>query len=396
MTSPQFSPAGRTDPDQEHYRILLVEDDAGDALLVEELLADTKLGHSLTWVPTMAAAMDQVGRAAPDCILLDLHLPDAHGVPAVTAVQAACPHAAVVVLTGLAETTAGSQAVAGGAQDYLVKGHVEPELLTRVIRYAVHRKAAERATAELRENRLQAAENIRLERGLLPAPLLRTDDVTATTRYLPGRQRALLGGDFLDVVQTADGQVHAVIGDVSGHGADEAALGVCLRITWRALTLSGQRGTALLSYLEQVMVAERPRADMFTTVTTVAIDPAARRATLHLAGHHEPLLLTGRTAQQVSCAHGIALGVAPGLEHWPATTADLPPSGALLLYTDGLTEGYRGPGSERLDVTGLIELITQAAPRPTDVLLDQVVSSAQTLNAGRHADDLAVLHLAWR
>jgi len=396
MTTPQPAPTSRTAPDQEHYRILLVEDDAGDALLVEELLADTKLAHSLTWVPTMAAAMDQVGQAAPDCILLDLHLPDAHGIPAVTAVQAACPHAAVIVLTGLAETTAGAQAVAGGAQDYLVKGHVDPDLLTRVIRYAVHRKNAERATAELRENRLHAAENTRLERGLLPAPLLRTDEVTPTTRYLPGRQRALLGGDFLDVVQTPDGTVHAVIGDVSGHGPDEAALGVCLRITWRALTLSGQRGTALLGYLEQVLVAERLRTDMFATVTTLTIDPQARQATLHLAGHHEPLLLTDRTAQEVTAAHGIALGIAPGLNHWPATTMDLPRAGALMLYTDGLTEGYRGPGSERLDVPGLLELITQSAPAPTDVFLDQVVSRAHDLNAGRHADALAILHLAWR
>lgn len=388
-------PAPSTPPGPDDYRILLVEDDAGDAMLVEELLTDTALGHTLTIAATMAEAVHETGRSVPDCILLDLHLPDAHGIDAVRTIQAACPHAGIIVLTGLAETTAGASAVANGAQDYLVKGHVEPGLLNRAIRYAVHRKQAERATAELRESRLHAAENVRLERGLLPAPLLRTRAVVPTSRYLPGRQRALLGGDFLDVVQTPDGLVHATIGDVSGHGPDEAALGVCLRITWRALTLSGQRGAALLEYLEEVLVAERPRNDMFATVTTVTIDPHARTATVHLAGHHEPLLLVGRTAEEVKAAHGLALGIAPGLGQWAATDLVLPPNSALMLYTDGLSEGYRGPGAERLDVEGLLGLISTTPPGAADEFLDHLITTAQTLNAGRHADDLAILHLAW-
>ena len=384
----------------ESHRILLVEDDAADAVLVEELLADTRLDHVLTWVQTLAAAVQEIGRQAPDCVLLDLHLPDAHGIAAVRAVQAACPDAAVIVLTGLAETTAGSAAVTNGAQDYLVKGHVEPELLNRVIRYAVHRKSAERSNAELRENRLRAAENARLERGLLPEPMVHDTDIVITTRYLPGRERALLGGDFLDVVQTLDGMVHAVIGDVSGHGPDEAALGVCLRITWRALTLAGQRDTELLDLLEQVLVAERPRDDMFATATILTIDPAARTATLHLAGHHEPLLCTAHTATEVTAAHGIALGIARGLGRWYPTTVALPAEGALLLYTDGLTEGYTGAGEERLEASGLIDLIRDTRADDTraddiDGFLDHLIATAQRLNAGRHADDLAVLHLSW-
>ena len=380
----------------ETYRLLLVEDDAADALLVEELLIDTRLTHTLTWRPTLAAALADAADSTPHCILLDLHLPDATGTPAIRTIQDAYPHTAVIVLTGLAEDRAGSQAVAQGAQDYLVKGQVTPDLLDRVIRYAIHRKQAERATAELRENRLRASENTRLERGLLPQPLLHTNDLTVTSRYLPGRQRALLGGDFLDVVQTADGTVHAVIGDVSGHGPDAAALGVSLRITWRALTLAGLQGTALLDLLERVLVAERPRADMFATCTTLTLDRDRRNATLHLAGHHEPLLLTRAAASEVEAAHGIALGIAPGSGHWHPTRIPLPEGSGLLLYTDGLTEGYNGPGQERLGTEGLIELIARTPhPDAPDQLLEHLVNVVNDLNAARHSDDLAILHLTW-
>ena len=378
------------------YRILLVEDDAGDALLVEELLADTDLAHTLVWTQTLAAALAEARRRPPDCVLLDLHLPDANGIAAIRTLDAACPHTAVVVLTGLAESTAGASAVANGAQDYLVKGQVTADLLDRVIRYAVHRELADRAAVELRENRLHASENARLERGLLPTPLLRSDRVTATTRYLPGRQRALLGGDFLDVVQDDDGLVHAVIGDVSGHGPDEAALGVLLRITWRALTLAGHRGGELLDVLERVLVAERPRPEMFATAIVLTLDPAARTVTMHLAGHHEALLCADGSAAEVPAAHGVALGIAPGLRNWKPTGLALPAVGALLLYTDGLTEGYNGPGNRRLNTDGLLDLIDQAPDPGADRLLDHLITSAQTLNAGRHADDLAILHLSWR
>ncbi|MGQ4418799.1 response regulator, partial [Streptomyces sp. SAS_269] len=206
------------------YAVLLVEDDDGDALLVEELLHDTDLPHTLTRCRTAAEARAALVSDAVDCVLLDLHLPDASGLESVQAIQSNT-HAAIIVLTGLDEPRAGVDALAAGAQDYLIKGKVEPDLMQRALRYAVQRKQAERANAALQIGRLRAEENARLERGLLPEPLLSSSTVTASSRYYPGRAQALLGGDFLDVVQTDDGHIHAVIGDVSGHGPDAAALG---------------------------------------------------------------------------------------------------------------------------------------------------------------------------
>lgn len=79
-----------------------------------------------------------------------------------------------------------------------------------------------------------------------------------------------------------------MIGDVCGHGPDEAALGVELRIAWRALTLAGLCGDDLLNTLQQVLEHERTNDEIFATLCTVDISPDGRHAGLCLAGHPSP------------------------------------------------------------------------------------------------------------
>ncbi|MFB6888906.1 PP2C family protein-serine/threonine phosphatase [Kitasatospora sp. NPDC056327] len=392
MTLPtQSGPAA----DEQLYRVLLVEDDEADAILVEELLLDTGLRFELTVGTTLAQARATLATTPIDCILLDLNLPDAAGTAAITAVRELAPHNAVVVLTGLAEAQAGAEAMAAGAQDYLVKGKVEPDLLRRTLRYAVYRSRTERTAMEAQTIRLRAEENARLERGLLPPPILGTSTVKVTSRYLPGTAMALLGGDFLDVVVGDDGLLHAVVGDVSGHGRDAAALGVLLRAAWRALVLGGHRGEDLLHLMERVLVAERGSESQFATATLLTLDQQRGTAIVHLAGHHEPLLATAAGTREVAVAHGMALGILPGLRNWPSTTLPLPEAGALTIYTDGLTEGHNGTTGDRLGVDGLLALINTTPTADPGTHVDLLIKQAQDLNAGRHTDDLAVLHLRW-
>ena len=132
--------------------------------------------------------------------------------------------------------------MASGAQDYLVKGRVEPETLRRSLLYAIERKRAELIAVELHASRIHGrGGNARLERGLQPSPLL-LDDPERRHHYAVSAQPgayALLGGDFYDVVQTPDRTVHVIIGDVAGHGPDEAAIGGgIVASAWRALTFA--------------------------------------------------------------------------------------------------------------------------------------------------------------
>ncbi|MET7486725.1 fused response regulator/phosphatase [Streptomyces sp. NPDC005538] len=377
--------------------VLLVEDDAGDALLVEELVADSALKIRLRWVRSMAEAAEVLADDVPDCVLLDLHLPDAQGLEALSRVRAGAERAAVVVLTGLAEEETGLAAVAAGAQDYLVKGRVEPELFGRAVRYAIQRKQAERAAVALQASRMQAQENARLERGLLPRPLLRGEGVEAVARYRPGRAQTLLGGDFYDIVQSGDGTVHAVVGDVSGHGPDEAALGVALRIAWRTLVLSGVTGAEQVARLEELLVAERARSEVFATLVCLTAVPGEGTARVVRAGHHGLLMRHGGAVEWVEVPGGPALGVVPGVADWPVTELAVPKDAAVVLFTDGLFEGHVGRGAERLGEDGLLRLARERAALDPEQFVDELIASAENLaeTQGGLADDVAVMHLHW-
>ncbi|MGH9295770.1 MAG: response regulator, partial [Acidimicrobiales bacterium] len=207
--------------------LLLIEDDRGDALLVRSLLEDVDEADRLVWVADLESGLASLA-AGPDCVLLDLGLPDAKATEALEKVIELAPDAAVVVFTGLDDEARGLDAIAAGAQDYVIKGSTDGPMLSRAIRYAIERKRAVNTARRLREAELRAQENLRIERGLLPRPLLRTETVRCMTLYRPGGDQALLGGDFFDVVELDDGTIRAMIGDVAGHGPDEAALGVRL------------------------------------------------------------------------------------------------------------------------------------------------------------------------
>ncbi|WP_084532329.1 PP2C family protein-serine/threonine phosphatase [Nocardia miyunensis] len=377
--------------------ILLVEDDPGDAALVAELVGDAA-GLRMHWVRSIADAGEYLTSQVPDCVLLDLHLPDAQGIQALARIHFHTD-VAVVVMTGLDEERTGLAAVAAGAQDYLVKGRVEPELFGRSVRYAVQRKQAERATVALQASQMRAQENARLERGLLPTPLLPTGSaVEVISRYRPGRDHALLGGDFYDVVQDHAGLVHAVIGDVSGHGPDAAATGVALRLAWRTLLLSGIVGMRQLQLLERVLLAERADRQTFATATTVVLDPVARTAWVRRAGHPGLLVHSGEELHWLEVPGGPALGFLPEHAQWPSHELPLPIGTSLMLLTDGLFEGCVNADKDRLGEQGLLELARGMINPAPERFVDDLITRVEDLagSAGGLEDDLAILYLRCR
>ncbi|MFE4331536.1 PP2C family protein-serine/threonine phosphatase [Streptomyces sp. NPDC056831] len=387
--------------------LLVIENDPAGTFTVPELPAAAGTRVRIR----TARNLTEAGRLLTDdvdCILLDLALPtgsEARSTPGEGADELAtlkhvlriAPRHAVLALTAEDDAELAAEAVRVGAQDYLFRDELDGRLLSRAISYAVERKRADVAQHQLTESRLRAQENARLERGLLPTPLLEGSDLRFAARYRPGRSRALLGGDFYDTVRTPDGTVHAMIGDVCGHGPDEAALGVELRIAWRALTLAGLCGDELLSTLQQVLEHERESEEIFATLCTVDITPDGRRAGLCLAGHPAPLI-----ARHGQAAHllpyedgGPALGLLPRAR-WPRRQVDLGGSWSLMMYTDGLIEGRVGPdGSQRLGQDGMIAMINRQLTQGLtgEDLLEAAVTQVRELNGGELTDDVAVLLL---
>jgi serine phosphatase RsbU (regulator of sigma subunit) len=379
-------------PGVETITVLLVEDDEGDAFLVQDLLADTP---AVAIVRAWSLAEAHVRLPGVDCVLLDLGLPDTFGLDGVRRLRAAAGRTPIVVLTGHTDETQGVAALAAGAQDYLIKGQVTSHQLTRTIYYAIQRRHVEDIESALLEERIHADENTRLERGLLPQPVLWTPDVSITTRYRPGGGRMLLGGDFFDVVQGLDGTVHAVIGDVAGHGPDQAALGVALRIAWRTLVLAHHPADEILTVLDRVLVHERHDAELFATVCTATISADHRSADVYCAGHPAPLV-AGSTGgwHAAAVGSGPALGLIDG-SRWRPSRLELPPTHRFLLYTDGAIEGRVGDGDDRLGIDGLRSVCDTAGIGAGDVkLLDHILTEVTRLNGGRLTDDLALLLLS--
>ncbi|WP_191872964.1 PP2C family protein-serine/threonine phosphatase [Streptomyces filipinensis] len=381
--------------------LLLIEDDPAASPIVPDLLDPS--GKPIR-VRT-ARNLTEAGRLLTDdvhCILLDLALPAPGGsdsddeLAVLRHVLQLAPRHAVLALTASGDAERGAEAVRVGAQDYLFRDELDGRLLSRAIRYAVERKRSDTAERRLAEGRLRAQENRRLERGLLPTPLLEGSALRFAARYRPGRSRALLGGDFYDAVRTPDGTVHAMIGDVCGHGPDEAALGVELRIAWRALTLAGLCGDELLGTLQEVLEHERADEEIFATVCTVDIASDGRRAGLCLAGHPAPLLARpGHPARLLPYDNnGPALGLLPGAR-WPRMEVELGAEWSLMLYTDGLIEGRVGEGGERLGQDGMLRMIRRQLSEGLhgENLLRAAVSEVRDLNGGELTDDVAVVLL---
>jgi serine phosphatase RsbU (regulator of sigma subunit) len=275
-------------------------------------------------------------------------------------------------------------------------------MLNRVIRYAVERRRWDEAQRQLHAAMVSARENDRLERGLLPTPILHDPRLTVATQYRAGGAQRLLGGDFYDLVQAADGWVHALVGDVCGHGPAEAALGVSLRASWRALVLAGQEPADVLSAVQLVLRHEQQEEAMFATVCMLSVAPGRRRGILRLAGHPLPLLVTPDHVAELSGRATPPVGLNDS-GRWPGLEVELGDRWALLMYTDGLIEGRINRGPYRLGTEGLTALVIDALgtapfdPRQVsdEALLARLIAEVRDLNSGDLNDDIAILGLGY-
>ena len=179
--------------------VLLVEDNPGDARLILELLRGVRTeDFDLERVDRLAPALERLGRAGVDVVLLDLGLPDSSGMDTFAQTQRAAPGEPIVVVSGLDNEQVAVEAVRAGAQDYLVKGRIEGQLLARVIRYAIERKRAEHEIVA-REERFRAlVEHSADAIALLDRAGTITYASQSTERVLGRNAEEVLGRSILD------------------------------------------------------------------------------------------------------------------------------------------------------------------------------------------------------
>src|SRR5580698_4720770 len=136
--------------------VLLVEDNAGDARLLREMFSTEKPGSfELTHLLRMGEAIIHLAKGDVDVVLLDLGLPDTHGLETVRQAHAVAPSVPLIVLTGLDDEALAGEAMKEGAQDYLIKGQIENRALPRALRYAIERHRMQTETDLIRTQQLQ-------------------------------------------------------------------------------------------------------------------------------------------------------------------------------------------------------------------------------------------------
>ncbi|HWJ97837.1 MAG TPA: response regulator, partial [Acidimicrobiales bacterium] len=178
--SPKTSwvPLEHLSPRDAPHLVVLVEDDPGDTILFEEAIADADPELRVRCVSRTSQLLPLAETDEVACVVLDLGLPGVTGFEALDEIASALPRVAIVVLTGWGDAKAGTEALARGAQDYLVKGDADGRTIARSIRFAVERKRSQRAATALAEANLRQAEQHRLERALLVDPAVVRPDIS--------------------------------------------------------------------------------------------------------------------------------------------------------------------------------------------------------------------------
>jgi signal transduction histidine kinase len=187
-------------------RVLVVEDSTTDSTIVQRYLQRDSETPELHTAARLSDAL-AIAQATPlDVVLLDMTLPDAQGVDAVRRMRAAAPHVPIVILSGLEDESVATEAMQAGAQDYLLKGHVDAVSLRRALRYAIERQQLLDRIAQS-EARLQE-ENVILRRLTDAAGrVFATLDVRAVVGLLAAEARRLWGGSVTLYALRASGDL---------------------------------------------------------------------------------------------------------------------------------------------------------------------------------------------
>jgi signal transduction histidine kinase len=208
----------------QQLRILLVEDNPTDALVIGEVLADVlDFQHRLVHAKSLSEALARVRAMQFDVVLLDLGLPDAQGLDTFGTFHLRAPGLPVLVLTGLDDTSVGLQAIQHGAQDYLQKREIRPSELSRTIRYAIerHREAMALKESHAELQRLSAnIQHVREEEKARVARELHDDlgqqlaalkiEVGKIEDRTGGKKKAIAGADLGTIQELIDRLVVSV------------------------------------------------------------------------------------------------------------------------------------------------------------------------------------------
>ncbi|MBI3445945.1 MAG: SpoIIE family protein phosphatase [Magnetospirillum sp.] len=371
-------------------RVLLVEDEPGDARLVEYALRMSSAPVFIVkHVTTLAAAIAHVkSEEVVDVILLDLSLPDSTGIATVSRMQEATSKTPIVIMTGLDDPRFASYALEVGAQDYLIKSDDPERTVGRAIRYAITRMASQierQALLErIAEQQRHLVEEVNAARAmqfdLLPRPerldgRLGSLGIEVESFFEPSSG---IGGDLWGCLDCGGGRMSFYCFDFTGHGIGAALnvfrLHALISDHWDPRRQPGETLRTLGSALRGLL-----GRGQFATMFLCTIDTEAEELEWASAGAPAPVLMKDREFRFLD-ARGVPLGLSKTPEY-KDHREPFPMGSSLLMYSDAITdsplEGERLFGEAGLaDAIG--GLLARNGELRVDHLLDEVCRQVQT------------------
>lgn len=406
---PVGAPASKDPPPQPvpvSVKVLLVEDNPGDAQLIGFMLADA--GKDLFDVCTVERLGDGLRRLEQGdigLVLLDLSLPDSQGLETFTQLHAQAPRIPIIVLSGLNDTSIAVQAVHEGAQDFLIKGQVDGELLVRAMRYAIERKRMTeqlgRYAEELRTKNAQLEADFNMAREIqdifLPHqyptfPQWVSPEESAlkfSHRYLPA---AAVGGDFFDIFPITGTTAGVFICDVMGHGMRAALVTAIMRGLVEELMPVAADASKFLTEINRSLhaILRRTREPFLSTAFYLVADVATGELRFASAGHPSPFRVrraagTVELLKNLDPRHGPALGLFEKAMY-PACRCPMMERDLFLLFTDGLYE-VDNSVQEEYGMDRLLAAVRRHYRLPTERLLDELLEDVQRFSGAHEFED---------
>jgi sigma-B regulation protein RsbU (phosphoserine phosphatase) len=385
--------------------VLLVEDNAGDIRLIRELIREGSARFDVEVTGRLAEGCLRLRRGDINLVLLDLSLPDSHGIETFQKLHRAAPDVPVIVLSGLSNEAVAVQAVHEGAQDYLVKGEGDSKLLVRSMRYALERSAVARQLGryaeELRRKNTQMEADIAMARELqlcflpqqypvFPPEASPEKSVLQFCHcYLPAAE---VGGDFFTVFPVSATTAGIFICDVMGHGLRAALLTAVLRGVMEELKPGASEPARFLGDVNRsfLSILRRTEETILATAFYALIDAKAGGIRYASAGHPSPLRVDRRAGDVLPIRgsggpQGPALGVfeqavySEGQEQF--RDGDF-----LFLFTDGVYEATSKEGDE-FGPERLRDVIRAHLRLPGRQILDDVLAAVQGFSGTRTFED---------
>jgi sigma-B regulation protein RsbU (phosphoserine phosphatase) len=204
---------------------------------------------------------------------------------------------------------------------------------------------------------------------------------------LPAAREELIGGDFHDVFRLPEGSVIALVGDVMGKGIKAAGFTETVRSAVRTLAFISPTPDYILANVNRLLLHQGQHQQLVTAVV-VAFDPATGQGSVASAGHPPIVHLSGLACQFIEPHHGLPLGALE--QSYAATSFDVAPGEALVLYTDGLTEARRN--GELFGERRLLDALRHVSDRRPQALVDHL-REVVLAYSGALRDDLEILAL---